>query len=246
MAHKHQQSATTTEQSASYTLDTTLASSSMSFVSSGNAATVSEPATTVTTSASRQGSTGTYDQYFKAFAVRETGGGSFDPTKTPNYQAGSGNSYPALGAYQFDKLSLIATGYYRDDGALSNARWNDTNFTGKNGIYSQKDFLNNPAVQDQAAREWTNTVGWSSITDYGLQSYIGQTVGGIGITAAGLLGGTSLLGPDALKQFLDSGGRNNPTDGYGTPVSDYIAGFAGFQTPFDNVPKTGPVLAAKL
>lgn len=203
------------------------------------------PVTTVTSAASGRGSIGTYDQYFQAFAVRETVGG-FDFTKTPNYQAGSGNSYPALGAYQFDKASLIATGYYRDDGAISNSRWNDAFFTGKDGINSEKAFLNNPAVQDKAARDWTNTVGWKGITDLGLQKYIGQTVANVGITAAGLLGGTSLLGPSAVKQFIESGGRNNPTDGYGTPVSDYISGFAGFQTPFDNAATSGPVLATKL
>lgn len=245
MSDSYLQSVTNNDSSASYTLDSQLVTDTMSFVPGVPASPAMDPAAVVPTSAKVQGAVGTYEQYFRASAVRETGGG-FGSTQEPNYQATNGNSYPALGAYQFDKLSLIATGYYRDDGALSNARWNDANFTGKNGINSEKDFLNNPAVQDQAARDWTNTVGWSSITDYGLQSYIGKTVAGIGITAAGLLGGTSLLGPDALKQFLDSGGRSDPTDGYGTPISNYVAGFAGFQTPFDNLPTTGPVLAPKL
>ena len=222
------QSVMSNGQDASYTLDPQLVTGTMSFVSGVLAPPALDPAAVVPTSASAQGATGTYDQSFQAFAVRETGGG-FGSTQAPNYQATNGNSYPALGAYQFDKLSLIATGYYRDDGALSDANWNDAFFTGKNGISSQQDFLNSPAVQDQAARDWTNTVGWSSIKDYGLQSYIGQTVDGIRITAAGLLGGTSLLGPDALKQFLNSGGRSDLTDGYGTPISNYVAGFAGFR-----------------
>jgi len=245
MGDSYLQSEMNNGQSASYTLDSQLVIDPMSFVSADAAQTATSSNEVVTTSAPVQGSTGTYDQYFQAFAVRETVGG-FDFTKTPKYQAGSGNSYPALGAYQFDKGSLIAVGYYRDDGALSNSRWNDSFFTGKNGINSQQDFLNNPAVQDQAARDWTNNIAWPSIVADGLQNDIGQTIAGIGITAAGLLGGTSLLGLDAVKQFIDSGGSNNPTDGYGTPVSEYIANFAGFQTPFDNAPAAGPVLAAKL
>lgn len=176
--------------------------------------------------------TGTYDQYFRAFAVRETVGG-FDFTKTPNYQAESRNTYPALGAYQFDKLSLIAVGYYRDDGNLNGSEWQDTFFTGKDGITSKQKFLENPTVQDNAARTWTLDVGWKSITDLGLQNYIGQTIGGIHITAAALLGGVSLLGPDAVKQFIESNGQSNPTDSYGTPISEYMSNFSGFQTPFD-------------
>jgi len=179
-----------------------------------------------------QAATGTYDQYFHAFAVRETLGG-FDFTRTPNYQAESGNSYPALGAYQFDKASLIATGYYRDDGALSDSHWQDSFFTGRDNITSKQAFLNNPAVQDSAAREWTATVGWKGILDLGLQNDIGQTIAGVHITAAALLGGTSLLGPDAVQQFITSGGQNDQADSYGTHISEYMANFSGFQTPFD-------------
>lgn len=245
MRDSHHQSVMSNDPSASYTLDLQLVTDTISFVSAVPAPSATDTAAAVPVSASGQGAIGTYDQYFQASAEAETGGG-LGSTLPPNYQAGSGNSYPALGAYQFDKLSLIATGYYRDDGALNDANWNDAFFTGKNGINSQQDFLKNPAIQDQAARDWTNTVGWSSITDYGLQSYIGQTVDGIGITAAGLLGGTSLLGPDALKQFLNSGGASDPTDPYGTPISKYVAGFAAFQTPFDSLATTAPVLAPTL
>ncbi len=179
--------------------------------------------------------TGTYDQYFRAFAVRETVGG-FDFTKTPNYQAESRNDYPALGAYQFDKNSLIAVGYYRNDGDLNGSHWQDTFFTGKDGISSKQAFLDNPTVQDNAARAWTLDVGWKSTTDLGLQKYIGQTIGGIHITAAALLGGASLLGPDAVKQFIESNGQSTSTDSYGTPISEYMSNFSGFQTPFDPAP----------
>ncbi len=245
MGDDQNQFAMNSDQNGSYTLDQQLVTDPMSFVADAAASPATTSALNVTQSAVTQGSTGTYDQYFQAFAVRETRGG-FDFTQTPNYQQGSGNSYPALGAYQFDKASLIAIGYYTNDGALSDSHWNDASFTGKNGITSEQSFLNNPAVQDQAAREWSASVGWPAVVADGLPQYIGQTIAGINITAAGLLAGTSLLGPDAVKQFITSGGQNDPTEAYGTHVSEYISNFAGFQTPFDNAPATGPVLATNL
>ena len=178
------------------------------------------------------GRSGTYEDYFLAFANRETHG-SFSLTLTPNYLQESGNSYPALGAYQFDKGALVAVGYYRDDGALSTLPWQDAFFTGLDGITSKAAYLNSPTIQTKSAHTWNQTVGWPSITNYGLQTYVKQTIGGIFITPGGLLGGVSLLGPDALKQFLQSNGATNPTDGYGTPISEYIAGLGGFATPFD-------------
>lgn len=184
--------------------------------------------------ASPFGKSGTYDDYFLAFANRETHG-SFSLTLTPNYLQESGNTYPALGAYQFDKGAMIAVGYYKDDGALSTLPWQDAFFTGLDGMTSKVAYLNSPTIQTKSAHTWNQTVGWPSITNLALQSYIKQTVGGIFITAGGLLGGVSLLGPDALKQFLTTGGATDLTDGYGTHMSEYISGLGGFATPFDPI-----------
>jgi hypothetical protein len=175
---------------------------------------------------------GPYDDYFKASAARETRG-VFDPTVAPNYQQESSSAYPALGAYQFDKQALIAVGYYRDDGNLSGLPWQDAFFTGLDGITSKTAFLNNPTIQTKAARTWNQVVGWPGITYLGLQTYVGRTIAGIKITAAGLLGGTSLLGPNALQSFLVSNGATDPTDGFGTHISEYVRGLAPYMTPFD-------------
>lgn len=174
---------------------------------------------------------GSYDQYFLASGNRETHG-VFSLTLTPIFTTESGNSYPALGAYQFDKNALIAVGYYTDDGNLNGLPWVDANFTGLDGITSKVAFLAAPAEQTKAAKAWHAKVAWPGLAAQGCLAYIGQTVTGIVITASGLLGGTSLLGPTAVSNFLTSGGVTDGTDGYGTKISSYILGLGGFTTPF--------------
>ncbi len=176
--------------------------------------------------------TGTYDQFFHDLAVRESVG-VFDPNATPNYQALGGNGLNYLGAYQFEGWGLINLGYYTDDGNPNANQWKDGYWTGKNGINSEQGFLNNPSVQDSAAHQWMQNFVWGWVQDLGLNQYIGQTIGGVDITASGLLAGAHLRGADAVQQFIKSGGQNDPQDPYGTPVSQYMSHFANYQTPFD-------------
>lgn len=174
----------------------------------------------------------TYDQFFHDLAVRESVG-IFDQNASPNYQALGGNGLNYLGAYQFEGWGLINLGYYKDDGNPNANQWKDGYWTGKDGINSEQDFLNNPAVQDSAAHQWMQNFVWGWVKDLGLNNYIGQTIGGVNITASGLLAGAHLRGANAVQQFITSGGQNDPQDPYGTPVSQYMSHFSNYQTPFD-------------
>ena len=188
--------------------------------------------------------TGTYDQFFHDLAVRESVG-VFDQNASPNYQALGDNGLNYLGAYQFEGWAMINLGYYKDDGNPNANQWKAGYWTGKDGINSEQDYLNNPAVQDSAAHQWMQNFVWGWVKDAGLDHYIGQNVAGINITASGLLAGAHLRGASAVQQFLSSGGKNDPADPYGTPVSQYISHFSGYQTPFDpgsNPSSSNPVV----
>ena len=179
----------------------------------------------------------TYEQFFHDLAVRESVG-IFDSNASPNYKALGDNGLNYLGAYQFEGWALINLGYYTDDGNPNANRWIDGYWTGKDGINSKQDFLNNPAVQDKAARQWMQDFVWGWVQDLGLDQYVGQTIGGVAITASGLLAGAHLRGAPAVQQINNSARQNDPQDPYGTPVSQYMSNFSNYQTPFDSSSKT--------
>lgn len=61
---------------------------------------------------------------------------------------------------------------------------------------------------------------------YRYEKYIGTEINGIPITKAGLLAGMHLGGLGGIKYFLESDGRIDKGDAYGTKISDYIKEFA--------------------
>jgi hypothetical protein len=119
-----------------------------------------------------------------------------------------------LGAYQMGPGALQDTGYIRSDGS----------WTGKHGIDSAKDFLNNPRAQDVAQTEWFNVLG-DRIRRRGTDDYIGTTVssdaGDVRVTADGLKMASHLVGDKAMHDWL-AGKREEPKDGNGTPASKYL------------------------
>jgi hypothetical protein len=91
---------------------------------------------------------------------------------------------------------------------------------------------------------------WGYIRRLGsLQGYVGHTIKGIRVTESGLLAAVHLLGvgdpasdimtgPNrryniGVRAFLESNGEIDGVDALGTPVSEYLKLFAGYQTPFD-------------
>lgn len=83
-----------------------------------------------------------------------------------------------LGFYQIGIGALIDTKYIDKD----TKQW-----TGKNGIYSQEQFLDNEQVQEIAIRKYHKKV-WEEpgyLKNY--QQYVGQEIGGVKLTQAGIL-----------------------------------------------------------
>ena len=64
--------------------------------------------------------------------------------------------------------------------------------------------------------------------DY-IDKWVGKTKKGVKITKSGLLAGAHLLGPSNVKKFLDHG--IVAKDGYGTPITEYIEKFGGYNLP---------------
>jgi hypothetical protein len=165
---------------------------------------------------------GTYDAFLADLKQRESGG---------NYKIV--NTYGFLGAYQMGEWALQTIGYYKGD-SNNQGLYNDWSgaWTGKDGIWSKDDYLNNPAVQDKAIKEM---MAWNwnhMILDNNLDQYIGRTMAGIEITEAGILGGAHLLGLRGITSFLTSNGTNNPADAYGMRISNYIDGLSDYTIPF--------------
>ncbi|CAL94659.1 DUF3262 family protein [Azoarcus olearius] len=101
-------------------------------------------------------------------------------------------------------------------------------FTGKYGVTSLADFLASPDAQIQAATAYHSQV-WATLSgNYGAESYIGTTIGGIEITQSGLVAAAHLLGAGTVGKWLASSGATNPTDGNGTTLTAYLSEFAGY------------------
>jgi len=140
------------------------------------------------------------------------------------------NTLNFIGAYQFGEAALVDLGYVRRDRDLYNNDFGG-GFTGKNGIRSVNDFLNNESVQDKAAMAWMKLM-WKYIQADGLEKYAWRNVGDVELTPSGMLAATHLLGSGALKEFVKSRGRGDIRDPYGMPLSRYINILAGYDIPF--------------
>ncbi len=64
------------------------------------------------------------------------------------------------------------------------------------------------------------------LKDY--EHYIGHSIKGIEITKSGMIAASHLGGAGSLMKFLDTKGRINPKDLFGTSISDYLKNFASY------------------
>lgn len=160
-----------------------------------------------------------YGDFLAALRYRESRG---------NYRAV--NSLNFIGAYQFGEAAMIDLGYVRRDGDPYDNNYGG-GFTGKHGIRSVKDFLNNREVQDRAAQAWMRMM-WKYIQADGLARHAWTDVGNVQMSPSGMLAATHLLGTGALKEFIRSGGRANIRDPYGMPLVTYIKQLDGYDIPF--------------
>ncbi|MGX2040262.1 hypothetical protein ACWJKU_09020 [Methylocaldum sp. MU1018] len=153
-----------------------------------------------------------YLAFLASLAQRESSG---DPTKT--------NESGHLGLYQMSEAALVEAGYYRPDGTITND-WSGQ-WTGKDGIYSKNDYLNDATAQNNAVQAYHQKL-WSDIEAEGLDQMIGQTANGAPVTPSGLLAGAHLIGAHGLAKCLSSG--TDCADGNGTKAMSYMTMFGGY------------------
>lgn len=128
------------------------------------------------------------------------------------------NQFGYLGRYQMGNLAL------QDAGFMNGAKeWTST--ANSYGVYSEADFLNNPAAQDAAIAAYhTKVCGY--IRNYGLDSYIGTVYCGVEVTRSGLLAACHLVGVGNMRDALPTGAIKY--DGNGVPASQYMDLFGGY------------------
>ena len=154
----------------------------------------------------------TYQDFLQALGFQES---SSDYTKV--------NQLGYIGKYQFGEGALIDVGYYTKDGTNKND-WQSGSWTGKDGIFSKADFLNNPSVQESAILAYM-PIQWRYLNS--VKQYEGQVLDGVKITISGMLAGAHLVGNFDAKKYLNNGGDIVPGDANGTTIKTYIQQFAG-------------------
>ncbi|WP_319471540.1 hypothetical protein [uncultured Pseudodesulfovibrio sp.] len=149
------------------------------------------------------------EDYLSTLGKRESSG-KYNIKNTKGY----------LGKYQMGSSALTDAGY------MKNGKW-----TGKDGIDNEEAFLNSPEIQEKAIRSFVKKQ-WSYAKLEGLDKYVGKTINGIKITRSGIIAGVHLKGARGTKPFFETNGKIDPTDGFKTPVSEYIKKMGGFNLPF--------------
>lgn len=154
--------------------------------------------------------------------------------KTLKQRESSGNSKAVndlgySGGYQFGTNALVDTGYMKKmpkgyKGGQSSWMKNPKAWTGKDGIKSQKDFLNNPDTQEKAMDDYIN-VQKRYLKSKGAWDYVGKTVDGVPITEEALLAAAHLKGAGGVAQALRKGDLSG-SDAYGTTMREYAEMFS--------------------
>ena len=119
----------------------------------------------------------------------------------------SGGGIGALGKYQIRRDGLIDAGYIN-----SNNQW-----LGKNAIYSQDDFFNNPDKQEQVLNDYLKS-NYRQLQNKGALNYLGNRVEGIAgifdITDTGLLAASHREGAGAVNRYLNNLEKNQDNNYY--------------------------------
>lgn len=118
------------------------------------------------------------------------------------------NTLGYIGKYQFGRAALKEIGY---------------------GSLRVSEFRKNPSIFPEEAQDEA-IIMLLKINRKRLEStiekYEGKYIAGIKITEAGLLAAAHLAGASGVKRFLRTNGRYNPSDSYGTRLSDYLLEFS--------------------
>ena len=144
-------------------------------------------------------------------------------------QYGAVNSLGYMGKYQMGAPALQDMGYMNaKPRGVNQKNWiNDPRaWTGKGGVTGVDGFLGNAQLQDQVQNQWNTTLD-KRTQHFGLNKYIGKTVGGINITADGMRAASHLMGHGALIAAMNSGDLLAAKDGNGTTIADYMKMYSG-------------------
>lgn len=128
------------------------------------------------------------------------------------------------------EAALTDLGFVRYDGDAFDNNYGG-GWTGKYGVRSANDFLNDRRAQDEAAQEWIELM-WHYIELQNLDNYAWSEVGDVTLTPSGMLAATYLLGPDSLAEFIHSNGQADLLDPYGTSIQSYMISLSEFSIPF--------------
>ena len=94
------------------------------------------------------------------------------------------------------------------------------------GVYNATQFLNDPSLQERVFR--TNIARNKWILRKYIARFAGKKIKGIYVTESGILAAAHLAGAGNVKKYLRSYGKRDVQDAYGTKISDYLAGFSGY------------------
>jgi hypothetical protein len=169
-----------------------------------------------------------YAGFLQRLADHESSGGDYKVV----------NPLGFLGKYQMGDFALADAGFYHDwleNGAPRSSGNNEFSGTWTDkaksyGVTSKDDFLNNPEVQEAVIKDYHKAI-WNSVSDYA--KYVGKEVGGVKVTASGLLAVGHLLGPRGVSQLFGGGGPYDtneagiPVDGNKTPATKYLKDMGG-------------------
>ena len=114
--------------------------------------------------------------------------------------------------------------------------------TGKK--FTRDQFLRDPKLQAEVM-DWHEADIMNYVVDKGLDYYIGKNIAGVQIDPAALTGMAHLGGRLGMREFLETGGKYDPADDFGTKISDYGKKFSGMNmyglTPSSPRPKLRPM-----
>jgi hypothetical protein len=172
--------------------------------------------------------TGGFSKFLHAIADKES---SLDPEKV--------NSIGYMGKYQFGEIAL--KDILKQQPGESKEQYEDrikqywpNGFgkikTGSDFNYFQSKFKSKgvnfwPEHKQDLAMKQLLKNNKAYLGDY-IDKWVGKKKNGVKITLSGLLAGAHLLGPSNVKDFLDHG--TIAKDGYGTPITEYIKKFGGY------------------
>ena len=153
-------------------------------------------------------------EFYKKLAKRES-----------NDNPRSENEYGFIGLYQMGEAALVDADYYEKQNGNYNNDWKG-NWLGINNIRSKDNFLSSRSAQNDAIRRYHKRVWNNYITD--CHRYEGKTVKDINITKSGMVAASHLVGQEGLRRFLVTNGREDKKDESGTPCSEYLRTFRGY------------------